>query len=307
MNPLLGALLWVVLTAAGLAVSFLPRGLELWLGPKLGRLALALDFKRRAIARDNIRRCLPKLGPAGWEKLLRENYEHYGNLALELLHMFSPLPGHYRRYVEKNAVVDNMDCWRQADSRGAGTIIVTGHFANWEMMGIAGLRGIKAMVTGKRLKPEWLNRRIVAARLSVETRTASGRRILPELIRWVKEGRTSVFILDQYAAPPAGVPVEFFGVQVDTQAAVGLVAQRTGAPVLMLFQRRDERGIIHDVFEEVALSEAQLKDPAASTQELAARVEAWIRAHPAQWLWAHRRFKNVVWPDEPAAPYSPKS
>ncbi|MDE2039403.1 MAG: hypothetical protein KGO96_04295 [Elusimicrobia bacterium] len=298
MNPLLAAVLWPILTGAGLAVAALPRAWELRLGALLGRLALSVDSKRRRIAGDNIRRCLPELDAAGRNALLRANYEHYGRLCLELLHMFCPLPGHYRRYVEANAVVDNLDVWSRADAKGKGTIIVTGHFANWEMMGIAGLRGLRAMVTGRRLKPAWLNARIVAARLSVNTRTASGRRILPELIRWVKEGNSSVFILDQYAAPPAGVPVRFFGVLADTQAAVGLVAQRTGAPVLMLFQRRDRVGTIHDVFEDVPLGEAQLKDPAAAAQELAARVERWIRAQPDQWLWAHRRFKNVVWPDD---------
>ncbi|MFH1726496.1 MAG: hypothetical protein ABII00_17940 [Elusimicrobiota bacterium] len=31
-----------------------------------------------------------------------------------------------------------------------------------------------------------------------------------------------------------------------------------------------------------------------STQALAGKVERWVRAHPAQWLWVHRRFKNLT-------------
>ena len=298
MNPLLSGLIWLVLLVPSLAVMILPRPWELWLGKRLGRLALKLDPVRRKIAEDNIRRCLPELGPAGWKKLLRENYEHYGILTFELMHMFSPVPGHYRRYVEQNAVVDNYEVFERLNARKKGTIAVTGHFANWEMMGVAGLRGINCMVTGKRLKPDWLNARVVAARLSIFVRTASGRRIMPELLRWIKEGNTSTFILDQYAGPPAGVPVEFFGVKVDTQGAVGLVASRTGAPIFMVYQRRDAKGVIHDVFEEAVLSEAELKDPVLATQALASRVEAWLRANPAQWLWVHRRFKNVAWPSE---------
>lgn len=301
MNPVASALLWLVLIPLAVLVSALPRSWELWLGPRLGRLALRLDGKRRKIAFDNIRRCLPELGPAGWDKLLRENYEHYGNLFLELLHMYSPVPGHFRRYALKNAVVDNYEVFERLNARGKGTIAVTGHFANWEMMGVAGLRGMNVLVTGKTVKPAWLNRMVVAARKSLNVRTASGKRILPEIIRWIKQGNTSAFILDQYAAPPSGVPVEFFGVTVDTQGAVGLVANRTQAPVFTVFQRRDERGVIHDVFEEIVLTEAELADPVKATQVLARKVEEWLRRNPAQWLWVHRRFKNVVWPAEPVS------
>lgn len=301
MNPLLALALRPPLLLLGLLAALLPRGLELRLGRRLGRLGMRLAAGRRRIAQENIRRCLPELSASQRQRLLIENFEHYGMLFFELAHVFCPLPGHYRRYVEKNAVVDGMDVFERLAARGKGTIAVTGHFANWEMMGVAGLRGIDVMVTGRRLKPEWLDSVVVGARRACNTRTASGKRVLPELIRWVKAGKTSVFILDQHAAPPAGVLARFFGAEVGTNGAVGLVAQRTQAPLFMAFQRRDERGVIHAVFEEVVLDEATLADPLRCTQALAERVEAWIRAHPAQWLWAHRRFKNAVWPQASAA------
>jgi len=297
LNPAFSALLWLAVTPLALLVSCLPRSWELALGPRLGRLALRFDSRRRRIAYDNIRHCLPELGEAGWQRLLRENYEHYGILAFELLHIFSPLPGHYRRYVVKNAVADNIEVFQRLDSLGKGTIAVTGHFANWEMMAIGGVRGMNVLVTGKTVKPAWLNRKLVAARESCNVRTASGKRILPEILRWAKAGNTSAFIVDQYLAPPAGVPVEFFGVKADTQGAVGLAASRTGSPIFMVFTRRDARGVIHDVFEEVALTPEELADPIKATQAVVRRVELWLRQNPAQWLWVHRRFKNVVWPE----------
>lgn len=300
MNPVLSLLLRIVLFPAALLVSFLPRGLELALGRVLGRSALIFDAARRRVAEDNLRRCLPELSAARRAQMLRENYEHYGILFFELLHMFSPLPGHFRRYTEKNAVADGMDVFRRLDAQGKGTIAVTGHFANWEMMSIGALRGMNVMVTGRTVKPDWLNAVVVAARAGNNTRTASGKRILPELLRWIKAGNTSAFILDQYASPPAGIPARFFGALVQTQGVVGLVAQRTGAPVFMAFTRRDEKGIIHAELEEVPFDAETLADPAKVTQVLAERMEAWLRKNPSQWLWAHRRFKNAVWPAEVA-------
>ena len=152
-NAGLAAVLWVFLTAAGLLVSFLPRPFELRLGRALGRGALRLDPKRRRIAFDNIRRCLPALGPKGWEKLLRENYEHYGILALELMHIFSPIPGHWRAYSLANTSVEQFDNWRKAHEKHGSSICITAHLANWEMMGAAGVAGIPMLMATRPLKP----------------------------------------------------------------------------------------------------------------------------------------------------------
>lgn len=302
MNPIIAAALWVLLTTAGLVVSAFPRRFELWLGPLLGRLFLLVDARRRAVAQDNIRHCLPELDADGRQRLLRENYDHYGILALELLHLFSPIPGHYRRYAERIVVFDNFDVWEAAHAKGKGTLLITGHFANWEAAGLIGARGVPIIMATRRLKPEWLNRKVVAERHSLNGETVYGKRILPLMLKHLKEGHCVGFVFDQYAPPPMGVPATFFGVKVDTQGAVGMLAQRTGAAIVLAGQRRDQDGFIHVVFEpELRLTGEQLSDPAAATEVLAARIESLIRANPAQWLWIHRRFKHVVWPgDTPA-------
>lgn len=48
---------------------------------------------------------------------------------------------------------------------------------------------------------------------------------------------------DQYARPPMGLKVRFFGVSVDTLAAVGPLAKRTGAAILPATSYRDEDGV----------------------------------------------------------------
>lgn len=301
MNPVLSALLWLPVTGLGLLVSAVPRRFELWFGPKLGRFLLFVDRRRRHIAYDNIRRCLPELGPAGWDKLLRENYEHYGILALEILHEFSPVPGHFRRYADRIVRIDGLENWRRAHDKGKGTILITGHFANWEAPGLIGAHGVPILMSVRTLKPEWLDRRIVAARLSLDATLARGKRILPAMLKHLRDGGTVGFVLDQYSAPPVGVPATFFGAKVHTQGAVNLIVQRSGAAVVTATQIRDKDGCLRIVFEpETVLTPEQLADPVKTTEVLVARIEAFIRANPAQWLWVHRRFKNALWPGEPA-------
>lgn len=297
MNPLLSGLIWVALLLLGSAVTLLPRRVELLLGPKLGLLYMILDGRRRRIAYDNIRHCLPELGEAGWRRLLRENFEHYGLLGLELLHMHSPLPGHWRRYAERVSVIEGFEHWQRAHAKGKGTLIVSAHLANWELMVARGtLAGVPIMMVTRRLKPDWLHDRMEAVRASTGTRCAYQPRTLPLVLRNLRHGESSGFVIDQYAHPPVGVPVPFFGVKVPTLAVFGSLVERTGAPILPVLQRRDPDGTVRIIFEpELDLGELA-KDPARSTEVLSAKIEAWIRKTPAQWLWAHRRFKNVDWP-----------
>ncbi|OGR88530.1 MAG: hypothetical protein A3J74_05640 [Elusimicrobia bacterium RIFCSPHIGHO2_02_FULL_57_9] len=297
MNPILSALIRIVLSTLGLAVSFLPRPFELWLGPRLGRLYLVLDPRRRKIAYDNIRRCLPELKEAGWSRLLNENYRHYGILALEILHMLSPLPGHYRRYAQKVSRFEGLENWKRAHDKGKGVLFVSAHLANWELMAAAGaLRGIPITMVTRHLKPEWLHKKMEAVRLSVNIRCAYPPRTMPLVLKGLRAGESIGFVLDQYAPPPMGIPVPFFGVKVDTLAAVGSLAQRTGAAIIPARQKRDASGLVHGIVEpELDLGQAR-SHPAQATEILARKVEDWIRANPSQWLWVHRRFKNVVWP-----------
>lgn len=296
----LSILLWLVLGALGAAAAALPRSWELRLGPALGRLALRLDRRRREIAADNIRRCLPRLGPAGRKLLLKRNFEHYGTLFLELLHMFTPFEGHYRRYASRVATLQGFEHWKRAHDKGKGTLFVSAHLANWELMAALGaMHGVPITIVTRRLKPAWLHRRMLEARRSVDfgcfiDEENPARKILGALRR----GESVGFVMDQYAPPPAGALVPFFGVEVGTLAAVGTFAQRTGAAVIPVRQVRGADGVVRIIIEpELDLGESR-GDPAASTALLAAHTERWIRREPAQWLWAHRRFKRVAWPDE---------
>jgi KDO2-lipid IV(A) lauroyltransferase len=292
-NPLLSAILRVVLHCAGLAVTWLPRSAELFLGRLLGKLFFLLDFKRKKIGLENMRRCLPELGPAGWDALIRRNYEHYGVLTLELLHMFSPVPGHYPAYVRKITRMTGLEHWRKVHNRGKGTLFVTAHMANWEVMCAMGsMSGLPGLMITRRLKPQWLHDWMEARRQEAGIILAYQPRTLPAILKTLRSGGLVGFVMDQYHAPPMGTPVPFFGTVVDTLGAVGSLAQRTGAGVVLCSQVRGEDGLIRCEIEPYDLGDSAA-DPVEATTRLAREVERFIRNNPTQWLWVHRRFKNL--------------
>ena len=298
MNPVLAVLLRIPLHGLGLFVAVLPRSWECALGRTLGRAALAVDGKRRAIAEDNIRRCLPELDPDGWARVLRANAEHYGVLMLELAHMFTPIPGHWRAYVARTAKVEGLENWEKAHARGKGELFCSAHLANWEFAAAAGaIRGMKVMIVTRRTKPQWLHDWLEKVRLTTGVTCAYQPRTVPAVMKRLRDGEGVVFVLDQYMPPPMGEPMRFFGVLVDTLAAIAPLARRTGAAILPVRQIRGENGIVRIVVDpEIALGD----DDKADNQGIILMIERWIREVPGQWLWVHRRFKHVDWSDRKA-------
>lgn len=290
--PFWSAPLRALLAVLGLGAALLPRPLELRLGRGLGRLVLALGLFRPAIAQENMARCFPRWDAGRRRALLRANYEHYGILFFEFLHFFCPLPGHFRRYARRVSRLENRELWESAQAKGKGVIFFSAHLGFWEMSAAAaGLSGLAPTVVTTVLKPGWLHRQITECRASTGIGQAFHPGSMPAVLRTLRRGGSVAFMNDQYARPPMGLPVLFFGSRVDTLSVVGPLAKRTGACVLPVYAVRGEDGIVAVRIEaEMALGE---NSPEEATQKVAGHVEEWVRRHPEQWLWVHRRFKNA--------------
>jgi KDO2-lipid IV(A) lauroyltransferase len=294
--PLLVSLpLRLLLSALGLAAAALPRGLEVRLGRALGRAMLRLGLFRHRVAKANIDLALPEFSSSAREQLLADNYEHYGILFFEFAHFFCPLPGHWRRYAQENSRLVNRHLWEQAAAKGRGVLFFSSHMGMWEMSAAAaGLAGLKPVVVTKVLKPAWLDRRITACRASTEVTAAYHPGSMPAVLRALRKGGSAAFMNDQYARPPMGLPVDFFGQNVDTLSVIGPLAKRTGAAVVPVSTLRGRDGIVTVLIEPELDLGACADDAEAATQLIAKHVEGWVRQEPAQWLWLHRRFKNAV-------------
>lgn len=291
--------LYFIVTSAALVVMAVPRRFEIFAGRLLGRLLLIFARRRRATSIENLSRCMTQLTDAERETLLLRNFEHFGILFFEMMHMFSPVPGHFRRYTKKISVFTGYEHWKKAHAKGKGVIYAGNHVGNWEIVTAqAGLHNMDMMIVTRNLTPAWLHRAMERSRLSTNVRAALPPRTLPTVLKALRAQASVVFAMDQYAPPDAGgVKARFFGYNVDTLGAIALIAKKTGAAILPGSSYRDEAGLIH-VFVEAEIDLAQADgDINRSTQIIVDRIESYIRAHPDQWTWGHRRFKNVDWTD----------
>jgi KDO2-lipid IV(A) lauroyltransferase len=115
-----------------------------------------------------------------------------------------------------------------------------------------------------------------------------------ELLKVLKSGGCVTLAIDQNMPPKHGVRVPFFGREASTTFAPALLHLRTGAPIFPVFGGREPDGR----YVVKALPELKFEktgdfraDSEAITARLNSVLEDFIRSHPDQWLWMHRRWK----------------
>jgi KDO2-lipid IV(A) lauroyltransferase len=275
--------------------SIQPRRWQVRWGNGLGALFYYLRLRQKVVL-QNLNFAYPH-DELIRNRVFRESYRHLGNLILEILLILGPMKSFVLKYVD----LQGLEHLREAKKRGKGVIFLASHLGNWEVMAATGgvLADADLMLVTKHLKPEWIHQAIEKGRLNYGVRATYEPKTLRDVLSHLKKNGTVGFVLDQYAGPPIGVRVPFFGVPVGTSQAVATLAKRTGATVLPVENYRTSEGrwaisILPPLeWKQNTDSQGEL---ALNTAEYAKVIEKSVFAHPGQWLWTHRRFKGDLAP-----------
>ena len=127
-----------------------------------------------------------------------------------------------------------------------------------------------------------------------------GREAAMGMISTVRKGGFMMILADQQLREGDEVP--FFGHPAHTAIAHFKIAAKTGVPIY--FARTVRTNGCHitvtlsqPLYLEGKTGEAEILDAARQMND---RFEAWIRSHPEQWLWPHRRWgKKLAGKDTP--------
>jgi Kdo2-lipid IVA lauroyltransferase/acyltransferase len=284
----------LILRLVALFFRVLPERAALNLGRGLGLLAYALIRSRRAVALDNLRRAFgDQPEEAALRRLCRENFAHYGVVLAEFLR----LPGLSTNDLHERFTVTGLERATAARAKGRGLIILTGHVGNWEYLIQAQLAWDLDMIVvtrrahAKGVDRFWQNVRRVRGACFLDAH-----RSLKETRRHLRNGGAVGLSIDQHEGGTTGVRVPFFGRDAGTVKAPALLAARTGCPVVMLLSWRDEQGRHHASFsEEIPLDHGRDLDEtiARTTRRYNELLEQFIREHPTQWTWVHKRWKSA--------------
>jgi KDO2-lipid IV(A) lauroyltransferase len=278
-------------------------GLVRLLGPdRAGALGAAIArrfgplVKAHRIALDNIRQAFPDLPAAGHARILAEAWDNLGRTAAEYVHLdrlwdFDPDSAAAGRIEIAPEVVARFLALRED---GKPALFFAAHLANWELPAIAAAKhGLASAVLYRTPNNAAVARDIVALRESIMGRLIPANVAAPvRMMEALDQGIHVGMLIDQRFS--RGPQVPFMGRLAYSNPLLARMARRFDCPVHGARAIRLPGGRFRlELTEEVTLPrDARGRvDVDAATALLNRIVEGWVREHPGQWLWMHRRWR----------------
>lgn len=182
-----------------------------------------------------------------------------------------------------------------AAARGQPVLLFSAHLANWEVATMAAQRrGLHPAVV---YRP--FNNPIVE-RYARRAQRAAGAELIPKnaagtrrIVGKLEAGGQVIMLVDQRLN--SGISVPFFGRPAMTAPALAKLAYRFGALIVPIrVERLDGPGFRVTIEPALDLPDTgdRKADIRAVMTQVNARLEAWIRERPEQWLWLHRRWRK---------------
>jgi Kdo2-lipid IVA lauroyltransferase/acyltransferase len=259
------------------------------LGERVGDAARIAGLRRR-VAETNLALALPELESARRSAILREHYRELGRVCAEYARLAELVHAPGDSVVARVTGLEHIE---RARAAGRGVILLTGHFGNFELLGAwLGRQHPVSFV----VKP--LSNPGVEAWIAHE-RAAAGVTCIPIgagvrlAVRALRENRCIAMLADQDARRH-GVFVPFMGRLASTPIGPAALALRTGAALIMGFDRRLADGR-HELSIDAPIEIEDARAPDAAMRLTAAhtlRLETHVRATPEMWFWLHRRWKT---------------
>ena len=280
---------WLLLKALGL----LPRPLARAVGVVLVRVAYLFRPSLRRAAELNLHLAFPDWSDEQRRLTIRKMLRNIGWMAGD----FSQLPKFTRENIERVITIEGHQNYLDALHRGKGVLILTGHLGPWELSSYAhALYGYSCFFLARPIQ----NRRVDA--LVNQYRCLSGCGVIDKndsaraVLRILHAGGAIGILADQNTSLEEGVFVPFFGVPASTTAGLARIALRTDAAVVPGYAYWDEATRKYILrFEpaiELTRSGDEAEDVRANTAKFMKVIEDFVRAHPDQWIWVHKRWKT---------------
>lgn len=280
---------WTGLKALGL----LPRSAARQVGDAFANLAYQVRTPLRRAAMFNLQLAFPDMSEAERKGIVRGMVRQIGWMAGE----FSQFPKYTAANISQIVTIDGAKNFECAQRRGKGVLFLTGHMSAWELAPFAHalyghpLHFLVRPVANPRVDALINRYRCLSGNQPIE-KNRSARAILKVL----GEGGTVGILADTNTSLDEGVFVDFFGRPACTTSGIARIALRTDAAVVPGFLAWDAGEKKYHLQFAHALDLVRTGDEDADVCENTARfmavIEAWVREHPNQWLWVHKRWKT---------------
>ena len=289
-NWLLAQILFVLLKLARL----LPTGAALDIGGWLTRNLGPLLAEHR-VAKKNLAAAFPDMSERQRKEILTGAWDNLGRTGVEYVFLDrifdfdpeAPEAGHFE--------VDGIDRFLAIHDSGKPAILFSAHLANWEILAVCAAAFDLDMTA--LFRPP--NNAFVAERLDRVRRETMGK-LVPSmtgaaiaLSSALERGGRVGLLVDQFYH--RGLGLTFFGRKARTNPMLGMLARRFDCPVYGARTIRLADGRFRLELRgpyDLPRDESGAIDINGTMQMVTSIVEGWVREHPDQWLWMHRRWRD---------------
>ncbi len=280
---------WIGLKALGL----LPRAAARAVGASFVALAYAIRTPLKRAAMFNLQLAFPDWTDAMRRSVIRRMIQQIGWMAGE----FSQFPKYTRGGIEQVVVLDGPENFEIARQQGKGVLFLTGHMSAWELAPFAqALYGHPLHFLVRPIKNRRVDKLINSYRCLSGNSPIEKNKSARMILKILHGGGTVGILSDHNTSLDESVFVDFFGIPASTTSGLARVALRTGAAVVPGFLSWDyiqkKYRLRFEPAVELARSGIEEMDVRENTARFTRVIENYIRKHPDQWLWVHKRWKT---------------
>jgi Kdo2-lipid IVA lauroyltransferase/acyltransferase len=247
------------------------------------------------IGRANLVAAFPDKSPDEIERILLGVWDNLGRVTAEFAHLDRLAVGdpHHLPYIHFDDIAASRFDRLRHDGKPA--LIFAAHLANWELPAImSAAMGLDALALYRRPNVGATADAVMALRKdSMGTLVPTDMNAPIRLARALEENRHVGMLVDQYYVK--GVDVTFFGRRCKANPLIAALARHVECPIHGTRAIRQPGGHFQAFFTEeippVRDGEGKV-DIQGTMQAITDVVEGWVREHPEQWLWLHRRWRD---------------
>jgi len=297
-----GLLSWIEGGAGWIAVQFLrifrrfDRDRSTDMLARVMRL-LGPRLRGQRLARAQLKSAFPEKTSEQIETILGGMWDNIGCVVAEYAHLdklwdFDPArPGSERRILMDRVVAERL--LKLGNDRGPA-LMFGAHLANWELLALAATaHGRNIVLVYRRPKISAIADELIKLRGSGVAGLIPAGSDAPLKIRNALRRNCLVgMLVDQHDAK--GIEVNFFGRTCRVNGMLGRMARLFECPIYGARVIRLPDGHYHFEMTDPLTPPRDNKgkiDAAGTMQMVTSIIEGWVRDHPEQWMWTHRRWR----------------
>lgn len=266
----------------------------------LAMLFAALFFHifryRHQVTLDNLAEAFPEKPPAERRRIAFQCYQHFALSIMEFFKLASYTPAD----LEQMIIVEDPESLQQLARSAKGTILVSGHFGNWELaIALLATRYWKgAAAVQKRQHNYLVDRYTIEARKRWGVEIIYSRGAVARGLSILAQNKILALLCDQDGGKN-GVFVPFFKRMASTHKGAAALFLRSRANLIfgccVRTGRLQYKGIALPIVYEGDFQMTP-ENITAVTEKFTTALEHYVRQYPEQYLWFHKRWKTQYYP-----------